>query len=480
MSEQKYAQILQLGQIIASDMDMNFLLDELILRTNDILGTERSSLFLHDPKTDQLYSLAGTGLDHEVISVASDKGVVGWVFQHQKTTVVFDAYQDSRFSQQVDHQLNYQTKNIICSPLINRNHECIGVVEALNKHKGKFDDNDIFFLNHISTYASLLIEYINLHQEKEIINIARERIINHLSHELKTPLSIIASVFEFISRELDSKCRERLQNTISRGQRNIHKLMEMQEKIEDIVNKKESKEKVHILQFIQSTIDFIEDCKEESSQEQREIFKRIVDRIESLFPSPSIQIENLKLDTFLEALCRTTKQESSFRDIEIKKTFQENLWVTVDRKILGKTISGLLKNAIENTPDNGRIIVSSKTTPEGIQIDIQDFGVGISEHNQKFIFAGFFHTQDTYLYSSKRNYIFNAGGAGIDLLRIKALSEQNGFSVTFRSSRCRFIPDDKDICPGKISDCFFVHKPSECFASGGSTFSLTFPITQNK
>ena len=94
-------------------------------------------------------------------------------------------------------------KKIICIPLINRNHEYISVLEALNKQHGGFDEDDKYFLNHISNYSSLIIEHINLQQEQEIINIARERIINHFSHELKTPLSSIANVFEFLSKEMN-------------------------------------------------------------------------------------------------------------------------------------------------------------------------------------------------------------------------------------------------------------------------------------
>ena len=85
-----------------------------------------------------------------------------------------------------------------------------------------------------------------------------------------------------------------------------------------------------------------------------------------------------------------------------------------------------------------------------------------------------FHTQDTDLYSSKRHYEFNAGGSGSDLLRLKSFSERFGFSVDFGSTRCRFIPTDGDRCPGRISACHFITNKSECFSSGGSTFSIEF------
>ena len=102
--------------------------------------------------------------------------------------------------------------------------------------------------------------------------------------------------------------------------------------------------------------------------------------------------------------------------------------------------------------------------------------MGITPENQKMIFGGFFHTQDTMLYSSKRPYDFNAGGTGSDLLRTQVFSERYGFSVDFNSIRCGYIPTDKDLCPGRISACRFISNADGCFASGGSVFSIRFRV----
>ena len=109
-----------------------------------------------------------------------------------------------------------------------------------------------------------------------------------------------------------------------------------------------------------------------------------------------------------------------------------------------------------------------------ITIDVCDHGTGITGANQKNIFGGFFHTLDTNFYTSKKPYDFNAGGAGLDLLRMKIFAERFGFSISVDSTRCKFIPMDTDICEGKISACPFVRERSECLSSGGSTFSIKF------
>ena len=109
---------------------------------------------------------------------------------------------------------------------------------------------------------------------------------------------------------------------------------------------------------------------------------------------------------------------------------------------------------------------------------IRDYGVGIIEDAQRRIFEGFFATQDTLDYSSKRAFDFNAGGKGADLLRMKIFAERYDFKIKMESTRCPFIPEETDLCPGAISECRHCNRPEDCFVSGGTTFTLQFsPFT---
>jgi signal transduction histidine kinase len=134
-----------------------------------------------------------------------------------------------------------------------------------------------------------------------------------------------------------------------------------------------------------------------------------------------------------------------------------------------------MKNAIENTPDEGKIEMVAYETNRDVIVECIDHGVGISKENQEQIFGGFYHTQETQIYTTKKPFDFNAGGAGIDLLRARILSEKLGFHLSFSSNRCQFILRDADICPGKISICSHVGQNEDCLKSGGSTFTLRFP-----
>jgi len=92
--------------------------------------------------------------------------------------------------------------------------------------------------------------------------------------------------------------------------------------------------------------------------------------------------------------------------------------------------------------------VTAKIEDDQMVIRFRDFGTGITAENQRLVFSGFFHTQDTNYYSTKAPYDFNAGGSGADLLRAKVFSERYGFEIDFESTRCSYMPEDIDECPG--------------------------------
>ncbi len=152
-----------------------------------------------------------------------------------------------------------------------------------------------------------------------------------------------------------------------------------------------------------------------------------------------------------------------------------NCVVRIPRDPLEKMVKGLIKNAIENTPDEGNVEIAVNKKGDGVQLVVKDTGVGIVEEHQRRIFEGFFPTQEINDYSSKNPFYFNAGGKGADLLRMKIFSERYNFKLVMTSSRCRFIPEAGDVCPGRISLCSSCRSAEDCYQSGGTTFEVFFP-----
>jgi signal transduction histidine kinase len=186
--------------------------------------------------------------------------------------------------------------------------------------------------------------------------------------------------------------------------------------------------------------------------------------------------EPVSLFPFTDRILEKVKQQASHRDIHYHLDGEKYLSVAMDPGVLGDILEGLLKNAIENTPDEGIIRIVLERKAQWLLLKVQDFGIGITNENQRRLFDGLFHTLDTDLYTSKRPYDFGAGGKGLDLLRMRVYGQRFGFEISVGSQRCTHIPTDHDLCPGKISTCPHCKKPEDCLNSGGSTFCLSFTI----
>jgi PAS domain S-box-containing protein len=313
--------------------------------------------------------------------------------------------------------------------------------------------------------------------EKKALEKARERIINHLSHELGTPLSLIEGALVRISRAIEREDLNKIRDWVQRARRNVSRLNALKDEIDDILNERQMRERERILHLIEAAVGLLEEVEDEPLKEgAKTIQQKIRRRLESLCMMEEIEHEFIQLDTLLNEVCTGATQLMKEREVEIVVGFERGICVEMNRKALKKVCRGFLRNAIENTPDEGKIEIKVRSEEGLARIDFQDFGIGITSENQKLIFGGFFHTQDTYRYASKNPYFFNAGGSGSDLLRAKVLSERFNFTVGFSSYRCRHLPRDKDECPGRISSCPFIEAREDCLSSGGSTFSLSLPL----
>jgi len=186
--------------------------------------------------------------------------------------------------------------------------------------------------------------------------------------------------------------------------------------------------------------------------------------------------ERISLYSFAQRVLGKVKEKASHRDIQITLEGAKDLTLNTNPEVLERTFIGLLKNAIENTPDEGVIRIVLEQKAQWIQVKFVDFGIGVTKENQRRLFDGLFDARDTELYGSKKAYDFGAGGKGLDLLRTKVYSKRFGFGISVKSQRCLYLPTDRDLCPGRISKCPHCRVREDCFNSGGSTFCLTFTV----
>jgi signal transduction histidine kinase len=468
----RYRRLLEVGQIITSEMSFDVLFPLVIEHTNSIMDTEASSVFLFDEKTEELWSLVSTNLKRSEIRIPATQGIAGWVFQHMTHTVVNDTSLDPRFNASVDAKTGFHTKNTLCVPLITRQKTCIGTLQVLNKREGAFTNDDVDVLTSLSNYVTVALENSRLYDDLKAINKAKDRAISHLSHELKTPLALISAAISAASSKLGSLSG--IDRHMAMAERNVRRLLRLQEEIDGIMNETAAEYKAMISRLVEDAFHFVEHQRGADPAYEGAL-ALVSDYIGSIYRTHRESVERISPHELLHTICQDARSAMAAREVEIVEDLTDSGEIVANPDALTKVLEGVLRNAIENTPDEGRVEVTTRLDDTRLLIEVRDYGTGITPENQKLIFTGFFHTQDTDHYSTKTPYAFNAGGSGADLLRAKVFSERYGFTIGFESTRCAFIPADIDECSGRISRCSFIDDVSGCRASG-TTFCLTMPI----
>lgn len=311
--------------------------------------------------------------------------------------------------------------------------------------------------------------------EIRVLNSAKDKAISHLTHELLTPIALIKGSLNLLSNKLPPLPSYDWKATMARAQRSVDRLSEIQNEVDDIMKGRDHKIDRLLSILLDQCGDEIELLFAEEVGEGA-VLNKVRERINEIFTSKENAPAEIDLGDFVTKKIEEIQAISSHRKLDLMTHIEpaRPVWMPADP--LEKIVRGLVKNAIENTPDEGKIEVGVRSRGKAVELRVQDWGIGIIPEQQRHIFEGFYHTQDTMLYSSGKPFDFNAGGRGADLLRMKIFSERFNFKISMTSSRCKFIPQPMDICPGRISECEFCKKVEDCYESGGTTFEVLFPL----
>jgi PAS domain S-box-containing protein len=462
------------------------LLDFITGEVKRLLNTEGAVVGLFDENRKNIYFL---GVSHEDPSIEHhmkevchpvDKGVLGRVVQRGEAAVLADTSRDPDFYRGFDEVTGFATKSIVIVPL-EAGGKLIGVLIALNKKGEPFDRKDLRLLTMIAGTVALSIENARFskelneaYQEVASLNRAKEKIINHLSHELKTPVSILMASLNLLKKRLEALPDRRWSATLARAERNIRRILDIQLQVEDIMMGRG-----YTTYQLMSTM--LEQCVEEleallaEKVGEGEVVQWLRERLEEEFGLRESRVEKIPLSVFVKERLDALEKSHSHRRVSIVRHLDAEATVEMPGDVMGKIVDGLVKNAVENTPDMGRVEVFVRDKGSGVLLEVKDCGVGIAKEDSRRIFEGYFATQDTLDYSSKRPFDFNAGGKGSDLLRMKVFSERYGFQLTMTSTRCPLLEKEGAACPGEISLCAGCDGEEGCTGSGGSTFSVFFP-----
>jgi signal transduction histidine kinase len=481
--------LLELGQLVGLDLQIDAILLQIAQKAAEVMEAERCSLFLHDPETEELWSTVALGMEGQVIRFPSGVGLAGHCFKTGRTLNLPDAYQDARFNREVDARTGYRTRSVLCMPIRNRAGETLGVIQLLNKKDGIFTREDETFLQTFGNHASVFIEMAQLQrariqaleqsqEELRRLNRAKDKALHHLSHELKTPLAVIQGTLRLLKRKLEARTSARdWEVPFERLERHLARLLEVQQETDEILRSHEQQEGHSLHQEVGRLLERLE-AAVDLPRELKVHCAALKTWMERHVPAGHSPLRTVFIFPLLQRSVERARRRASHRRLDLGVEGTPHLFVRGDPEVLEEVVDGLLKNAVENTPDEGKVRIFLEPLDQRVLLKVQDFGIGITRENQKSIFDGLFPTQDIEQYTSRKPYDFNAGGKGLDLLRMKINGRRFGFALSVESSRCPHLPTDRFVCPGEISRCAPCLRPDDCFASGGSTFCVSLPTAR--
>jgi GAF domain-containing protein len=148
-----------------------------------LLDAERCSIFILDPKTEEMWLNCGTGLDEREVKVPADNSLVGEVIATGRYQLRSHVDQTTGTHSMVDNQTGFITRNVVCVPIFNMAADkVVGALQVLNKKggdgrvmgtlmfpetigKGEFGTEDVEMLERTAFHLQMYIESIFSRQE---------------------------------------------------------------------------------------------------------------------------------------------------------------------------------------------------------------------------------------------------------------------------------------------------------------------------
>lgn len=173
----------------------------------------------------------------------------------------------------------------------------------------------------------------------------KTRFLRHVSHELKTPLTVIREGSELLSDEVGGK------------------LSEQQREIADILRR--------------------------NSIQLQTLIEGLLSYHTSKFRNTALDLKPVNLKTIIDKVAAEQKLALVAKGLELKTSCCETA-ILGDEEKLRVTVDNLLSNAIKFSPEGGAIEIRLERDDKVLLLDVIDNGPGITEEDKSRVFDEFF------------------------------------------------------------------------------------------
>ena len=335
----RYQRLLELTSDLTATIDLAILLERIVIAAQELTDCEAASLLMYDAQTHSLYFEAATGPLIDGVgqtAVPAEHSIAGWIFTHNEPLLSDDVLSDHRFFREIDVLTRFKTRSIIGVPLRTKD-KTLGVIEAVNKTSGKFNQEDVQILQTLAAQAAILIENSQLFKQSDLVA--------EIVHELRTPLNSLTAAAHLLQRnELPEEQHRNLSQTILNGVRRLNDM----------------------------ATDFLELSRLESGRAR-------------------LAREPVHLGGLVQECFELIRPQAESKELTLQTEIDGSVVpVQGDRNLLKQLLLNLLTNAIKYNTDQGDITVFVRGEGNDVILDVRDTGCGISQEDQMHLFERFY------------------------------------------------------------------------------------------
>ena len=381
--QQQLLRLVELSVTLNSTLDLDELLQTITATATELLDCEASSILLYDEKNPRLYFAASTGSNPAQLAeipVPIEGSLAGTIFRTNQPLILNNAEQDPRHYSLVSDHIKFKINTLLGVPMPIKD-RTVGVLEAVNKRDGVFNERDVAILSVTAAHAAIAINNARLlkttQQALEKVretNSIKSNFLALASHELRTPLGIIIGYATFLQEEAKGELSDHAQQVLNAA-------AQMRSLLDQMNN----------LTLLQT-----------DEMEMR----------------PS----KISVQDVLNFACDEIKYFAARRNLELVYAFQDDpIYIHVDPEKTTLAFVNLLNNAIRFSSEGSQIVIGAIEQGKQVMAWVQDNGKGIPGDKLQKIFEEFYQLEPP----NTRSY----GGLGIGLTIARGLIEVQGGKI---------------------------------------------------
>jgi signal transduction histidine kinase len=381
--QQQLLRLVELSVTLNSTLDLDALLQTIIETATELLDCEGASILLYDEKNPRLYFAASTGSDPAKLAeipVPLEGSLAGTIFNTNRHLILNNAEQDPRHYSLVSDHIKFKVNTLLGVPMPIQE-RTVGVLEAINKRNGVFDEHDATILAVTAAHAAIAINNARLLRTTQLAlekvkdaNELKSNFLSLASHELRTPLGIIIGYSTFLKEDAKGELSEHANQVLNAARQ------------------------------MRSILDEMNNLAMLKSDEM------------------TIKPQRIVMQDLLAYACEGIKEIASTRDQKLTYAFpDEPFVVAADIDKTSQAFINILNNAMRFSAPGSEITIGALKQDNHVLCWVQDQGIGIPADKLQKIFEEFYQVQPP----NTRQY----GGLGIGLTIAKGLIEAQGGKI---------------------------------------------------